>query len=849
MAEIISPRSDHENPYRLATTIVPRSYRIRIRPDLESATFSGSVEIDIELLESSSVITLNSIELDIEPAIIRQNGVEWYSGPPSMDEEFETATFTFDKEIPAGAATIELSFRGILNDRLHGFYRSTFVDGDGVSHVIATTQMAPTDARRAFPCWDDPAVKATFQVTLVVPEGLAAFANTREVQSTSRGDGTREVVFATSMIMSTYLVAFAVGPFETSPETQVAGTTLRVVFPKGNGHLVDWATHVAIHALEFFTDYFAIPYPGDKVDLIAIPDFAAGAMENMGLVTFRETELLIDASTATHGEMARVALVVNHELAHMWFGDLVTMEWWNGIWLNEAFATFMESICTDHFRPEWQKWVEFNVSREIAFTVDAQHSTRPIEYPVVSPAECQGMFDVLTYIKGCAVLRMLEQYLGETTFRDGIRGYLNRHAYANAVTNDLWRALEDASGVHVADIMDTWILQGGFPLVQVDGSSISQIPFSYATAQGESAIGSEWKVPLLVRSLDDGIITKQLLDSPNAILSTSGPAIVNGGGSGFFRSAYSTNDLQQISTRLGELEPLERAVLFSDTWASLLLGRSTFTDLFALAEGLIQLDEPSSWSIVMRAFGLVERITDDEGRAALARVVLKVCGPVFERLGWEPAEDESTQAGDLRASVIRALGTQGRDQSIVDEALRRFDMNEVSGNLADAIVAVTMAQGRAGDAGICEERRVAAQTPQEIQRYLFAPVGSGDPATVFETLERAFTDVRTQDAPYLIGALMSSRIVGEQVWRVVSGRIDEALAKFPHHGINAMFSGVSTFVKSPELAAEVRAFHESHPLPVSQLQVLQLLDVMDVNVALGARTRATLVTELTAFCD
>src|ERR1017187_806700 len=656
------------NPYRLPRSVLPSAYRLRLDVDLDAATFVGTVEIDVEIVDSVSVFALNAVELDVSAAIVRANGLEATSEPAMLDDKFETAAFSFKEPLPPGRATIFLDFTGILNDQLRGFYRSTFVDAQGNEHVIATTQFASTDARRAFPCWDDPALKATYQVTLIIPADLEAFSNTAAMSSTLASDGRREVCFAQTMVMSTYLVAFIVGPFEASAVTMVAGTPGRVVYPVGKGHLVEWAMEAAAYALEFFADYFAIAYPGDKVDLVAIPDFAQGAMENLGCVTFRETELLIDPAMASHAELERVALVVNHELAHMWFGDLVTMDWWEGIWLNEAFATFMESICTDHFRPQWKKWVGFNPSRDVAFTIDGQHSTRPIEYEVISPDECAGMFDILTYIKGCAVLRLLEQYLGETTFRDGIRIYLNRHAYANTVTADLWAALETASGQPVGAIMDTWILQGGYPLLSVEGSPIRQEPFAYAPATGESNIGSNWRVPVLTRSLE-GATSAQLLDGPSMTMAIEGVTVVNAGGSGFYRTAYSTDHLSAISARLGELDEIERAVLFSDTWASILVGRSSFENLFTLAKGLVDLDEPATWSVVARAIDMAERIADEPGREALSLVVQRLCGPVFARLGWDPVPGESTQAGELRAIVIGALGTHGREHRIVAEAI------------------------------------------------------------------------------------------------------------------------------------------------------------------------------------
>ncbi len=836
-----------ENPYRLATTVVPEAYRLRIEPDLAAGTFAGTVEIDLHVFEAVESISLNALELDVDAATLRRADLELASATPRANDELETVTFDFAEVIASGPATLVVGFRGVLNDQLHGFYRSTYEDADGATHVIATTQFEASDARRAFPCWDDPAFKATFEVTLVIDESLGAFSNSAEASSASLGDARREVRFAPTMVMSTYLVAFVVGPFEASPVTLASGVPVRVVHPRGKGHLTQLALDVAVHALEFYTDYFDRPYPGDKIDLVAIPDFAAGAMENLGCVTFREEYLLIDPAAASQREREIVALVINHELAHMWFGDLVTMEWWEGIWLNEAFATFMESICTDHYRPEWKKWVSFAVSRDRAFAVDSQHSTRPIEYRVVSPNECRGMFDVLTYEKGCSVLRMLEQYLGEDVFREGVRLYLNRHAYDNAVTSDLWSALEAASGQPVGSIMDTWILQGGFPLVGYDGATLTQTPFYFTPADGESNIGASWKVPVLTRSLDETETRAVLVEGASAPAPSHGVTVVNAGGSGFYRTAYTSDQLASIAARLGELNEAERAVLLSDTWASIMLGRGTFGDILTLARGLVHLDEPTPWGFVARALGLADRIADDETRELLARVAEELFSPVYVRLGWDPVAGETSQAGELRALALRLLGTLGRDESIAEEAATRFDAGELSGDLADAIVAITMHQNRPGDAAVCAQRRRAAATPQEEQRYLFAPVSSRDVTVVLETFEGAFTDVRTQDAPYLIRGLLTNLVAGREVWARLTPRWDEAIAKFPETSHAGMAAGVESFVDDPTFAREVRDFLEGHPVPTGARQISQSLDLMDVNVAWAQRTRASLASTLGEF--
>ena len=451
--------------YRLPRTVVPSRYAVTLEPDLQAFTFAGRETVELEVAEPVREIVLNSIELEIDEAWVEQADGSRLDAGVSYDESTERATLALSGELPAGQATLHAAFRGILNDKLHGFYRSTFTDDAGTSHVIATTQFEATDARRAFPCWDEPEAKATFEITLVVDDHLTALSNAAEVDRTAAGEGRVEVRFAETMKMSTYLVAFIVGPLEVTEPVDVDGTPLRVAHPPGKAALAPFALESGAFALRFFQDYFGLPYPADKLDLVAVPDFAFGAMENLGCVTFRETALLVDPERATQPELQRVADVIHHEIAHMWFGDLVTMKWWNGIWLNEAFATFMEMKCTDAFRPEWDRWTDFGISRSAAYDTDSLASTRPVEFEVVSPAEAEGMFDILTYEKGAAVVRMLEQYLGEDAFRSGIRRYMAEHQYGNTETTDLWDAIEAATGEPVRQIMDSWIFQGGHPVV------------------------------------------------------------------------------------------------------------------------------------------------------------------------------------------------------------------------------------------------------------------------------------------------------------------------------------------------------------------------------------------------
>ncbi len=447
-----------DNPYRLPKTVVPNRYRLVLEPDLAGATFTGTASIDVTAVDDVESVALNADELEISS--VRVGGTEC-----PFHLEPNTERLIIDAAVDIGDTTIDIDFTGTLNDKLRGWYRSTFIDDSGTQRVIATTQMQATDCRRAFPCFDEPEFKAVFDITLVVEPDLLAVSNGPEVSRTVRDDGKHVVTFKPTMIMSTYLVAFVVGPLEATEPVDVDGTPLRVIHVPGKGHLTEFALEIGAHSLRYYQKYYGIPYPSDKVDMLALPDFAAGAMENLGCITYRENLLLADPKTATQFELQNLADVVAHEVAHMWFGDLVTMRWWNGIWLNEAFATFMEIACCDAFRPDWQRWTTFSLERSMAFETDSLASTRSVEFPVEAPADCDGMFDVLTYQKGGSLLRMLEQYLGAEAFRQGISLYLKTHAYGNTETGDLWDAIEKANpAVPVRTLMDSWIWQPGYPL-------------------------------------------------------------------------------------------------------------------------------------------------------------------------------------------------------------------------------------------------------------------------------------------------------------------------------------------------------------------------------------------------
>ncbi|HUO49844.1 MAG TPA: M1 family metallopeptidase, partial [Acidimicrobiales bacterium] len=747
------PSSAHRLPY----TVEPRRYDLRLAPDLGAARFAGEVRIEAVAHEPVREITLHAADLVVSSASVVAGDGPRQPASVVADPERERIVLRVDGELAAGPIELALTFDGELNDLLRGFYRSTFVDAAGDTRTIATTQFEATDARRAFPCFDEPDRKAVFSVTLDVPAGLEAISNGPVVAEEPLPGGTRRVRFGDTIPMSTYLVAFVVGPLELTAPVDAGGTPVRVVHVPGKGHLTAFALEAARHSLAFFSEWFGIPYPGDKLDLVAIPDFAFGAMENLGCVTFRETALLVDPGAASRLELERVADVVAHEIAHMWFGDLVTMKWWNGIWLNEAFATLMELLCVDAFRPEWQRWLSFGLERDAAFATDSLHATRPIEYPVGSPDEAQGMFDVLTYQKGAGVLRMLERFIGPAAFRDGIRRYLEAHRLANTETADLWDALEAASGRPVRSIMDTWIFQGGFPLVTVaedgTGARLTQEPFTFGPPRPGtgSAIGSDWQVPVLARLVgggDGGGEPVRVLLGPEPATVDLGAGaddvvVVGAGGTGFYRVAYSEAALARLAGRLDALEPLERFNLFGDTWAAVMAGRRSLDAFLALAERLAG-DDPNVWAQVTGPMGLLDRVVDGAARHGLAAYARDILGPVLARLGWEPVAGESERTPTLRSQLIAALGTVGQDEAVLAQARSLFEASAAGGpdiapDLASAVLTVVAGAGGAGEYEQFVARYRAAATPQEELRFLMALAAFRDPGLA----EATFTLART----------------------------------------------------------------------------------------------------------
>ena len=854
-----SPEPLSENPHRLPRTVVPRRYDLTLEPDLAAATFTGTEAVAVDVVEPTATVVLNALELVIDEATAEVGG-EHLAATVALDAEAERATLTFDHPLPAGQAVLHLRFRGVLNDKLVGFYRSTFTDDAGVERVLATTQMEATDARRAFPCWDEPDAKAVFAVTLVVPDDQLAISNAGEIGREPAGDGKVAVRFADTMPMSTYLVAFVVGPLTATAAVDVDGKPLRVVCPVGKEHLGDFALEVGEFALRFFTDWFGIVYPGDKLDLVAIPDFAFGAMENLGCVTFRERYLLVDPATATQAELQAVVDVIAHEIAHMWFGDLVTMKWWNGIWLNEAFATFMEMTCTDAFRPEWRRWVDFGLSRSAAFDTDALAATRPIEYPVVSPADADGMFDVLTYEKGASVVRMLEQYLGADCFRSGIRRYMARHQYGNTETSELWDALEAETGEPVRRIAESWIFQGGFPEVSVERGEGTELRFSQRRFTYGADDGTRWAVPLVVgyRDRASEASSAKLLEGDGLTVTMGGedetpiPWVnANLGAHGFYRVRYAPDLLDSLVAHLGDLTPLERYTLVDDAWASVLAGTVEAATFVTTAERFVDERDLSVWERITGGLSILDRLVDGDARDALHGRVAALVGPVRAELGADADPGEEDRTRTLRGVLLQAAALLGDDVAAQERAADLLDQflahpPSVDPSLASPALVVC---ATFGDVAL-HERLVAAfhgaANPQDRQRLQLSLARFRSPEALQRTLDMTLSgDIRSQDAPYLLGETVTNRDNAALAWNFVASHWDDIEQRFPANSLSRLVGGIRS-IRDRDLAEKVTAFLDEHPIPQGDKQVRQHIERMGVTVALAERESPRLTASLTS---
>jgi puromycin-sensitive aminopeptidase len=845
--------SDRETRYRLPRSVIPSRYDIALEPNLEAGAFTGSEDVMVRVHEPVTEVVLNAKELEVTGG-----SFSGATGPIEiqkflLDADAERLTLELAEEAAPGDWTLHLEFRGSLNDRMVGFYRSVYTDDDGTEQVITTSHFEATDARMAFPCWDEPDLKAVFGVQLTVPEGLTALSNGPQVSSEPTGDGKVRVRFADTMKMSTYLVCFVVGRLELTEPRDAGGIPVRVACRPGREHLAGFALGCGVFSLNLFADYYGIPYPDSKVDHVAIPDFAQGAMENLGCITYREQLLLVDPDTSTLTERLDVAETVAHEVAHMWFGDLVTMRWWNGIWLNEAFATFMEYLAVDAMEPEWRVWDSFARQCSNALETDSLESTRPIEYPVYSPDDASGMFDTLTYSKGGALLRMLQQWLGPDRFRAGIRRYLAKHAYGNTETHDLWDAIEEETGEPVRRVMDAWIFQRGYPVITVslDGDSIrfDQERF-IPSVPGDP---TTWPIPLVVRQLSaEGERVDRTLIEPGGLslplLASDSVVVANAGAASFVRVFYQPELGARLVGRMSDvMTPVERHSFVDDAWAAVVSGQakaSAFVDLIA---GFGSETDPTVWQAIIASLSWCDRFVEGGTRERLRSAVRDLIAPALERAGWTPKPGESDLDREMRGELIRAMGILGDDPAVQDQARQAeaewSAMVEMDAAVAAASIDVVAHAGDAGDYERYWDLVLNGPTPQEQARRRQALTRFRQPELMARTLAATLSDgIRPQDAPFVLARSLANRDLGAQAWAFVADNWDDITDRIAPSNVISIPAG-ARYITDPALVPQIQAFFEEHDIPQNHMMLVQFMERQRVFAALRTRASEDLVSK------
>ncbi len=875
---------DESVSYRLPRTVVPEKYHLHLEPQIEAGAFAGKVSIDVDVHSETSEVLLNSLELTIDSAkAVDETGKELIA-QFSLDADNERLKLNFPKPLKAGRGQLQLEFAGILNDKLHGFYRSSYTDANGDHHTLAVTQCEPTDARRVFPCFDEPDFKAVYKISVLVDEDAVALSNApiqsekvektekaaktqvKQAKSARASKGVRKklVVFKDTMKMSTYLVAIVIGRLEATEKVVVDGTPLQVWTPAGKVKLATFAEKVASASLSFFNRYYGIKYPGAKLDLVAVPDFMFGAMENLGCVIFRENALLLDEKTAAQPELERVADVIAHELAHMWFGDLATMRWWNGLWLNEAFATFMQMLATDDWQPNWKRWDTFGVSRGAAFSTDGLLSTRPVEFTVRKPEDAEGMFDVLTYEKGASVLRMLEQFLGAENYRLGISHYLNTHKYSNTETTDLWDAIEEKSKQPVRQMMDSWIYQGGYPIIHAskeDGGQswlLTQHRFFYLPEEKRSHVKKEsvsrYHVPIMYTAAfgKNRVSGRVLLTGNSTEIKLNEPAdwlLLNAGGHGFYRCAYTDDDLQALTKNVAQdLSAIERFSLLSDVWATTLNGSLPLKTFLHYSGKFKNETDKNVWTVLIAAMSYLNQIVGKSQRSSLKEYAREMVVPALQKLdqsmqGKKSAKDPVKE--QLHGMLFAAAGTLAEDEDTIAEAAviyGKYKKSRTSVNPALAAAAITVLACHGDEAQYKEfaQQFKKATTPQEEERFMYALAGFRDKKLLTKTLEKTLNgEIRTQNAPYVVRSVMLNPWGRELAWNFLKENWDKMIKIYPEVMIPRMCEGVTGLI-SEDLLLDVQEHFERNEVKQGHRTLAQHLEKLAVAVYFKARERQTL---------
>uniref|UniRef100_A0A8C2WLD5 Aminopeptidase n=1 Tax=Cyclopterus lumpus TaxID=8103 RepID=A0A8C2WLD5_CYCLU len=805
----------------------------------------------LQVTQATNQIVMNCADIDIITAsFVPQGGEEINATGFNYQNEDEKVTLSFPSALQKGSGTLKVDFVGELNDKMKGFYRSKYTAATGESRYAAVTQFEATDARRAFPCWDEPAIKATFDIALIVPKDRVALSNMNVIDRKPypEDENLVEMKFATTPIMSTYLVAFVIGEYDFVESQSSDGITVRVYTPIGKAEQGKFALEVATKTLPFYKDYFNVPYPLPKIDLIAIADFAAG--ESL------ETALLIDPKNSCSSSRQWVALVVGHELAHQWFGNLVTMEWWTHLWLNEGFASWIEYLCVDHCFPEYDIWTQF-VSADYtrALELDALDSSHAIEVNVGHPSEVDEIFDAISYSKGASVIRMLHNYTGDEDFRKGMNAYLLKFQHKNASTEDLWDCLEQASGKPIAAVMSSWTKQMGFPIIEVEEEQVSDDRVLKISQKKFCASGPHsgedcpsWMVPVSICTSEDPKCTKLkvLLDRPETSITVSGVAPdqwvkVNPGTVGFYRIQYSTAMLERLlpGVRDLSLQPVDRLGLQNDLFSLSRAGMISTVEVLKLMEAFVNEPNYTVWSDLSCNLGVLSSLlSHTDFHEEIQEFIRDLFTPIGLELGWDCKPGEGHLDALLRSLVLGKLGKAGHKPTL-EEARRRF-RDHVEGkpvlpaDLRSPVYLTVLKHGDSATLDTMLKLHKQADMQEEKNRIERVLGAISAPDLIQKVLSFALSEeVRPQDTVSVIGGVAGSSKQGRKAaWKFVKDNWEELYNRYQGGFlISRLIKLTVDGFAVDKMAAEVKSFFESHPAPSAERTVQQCCENINLNVA------------------
>jgi aminopeptidase N/puromycin-sensitive aminopeptidase len=813
----------------LPTTVVPEHYTLHLTPDLKTATFAGSETIDVTMTVPSKSIVLNSAEIKMSSVTARAGEGVPQTGSVNYDEEKQQATLNFPSELPAGRVQLAIDYTGILNNKLRGFYLSKTA-----KRSYAVTQFESTDARRAFPSFDEPAMKATFDLSLTVDKGDIVIANTEMTGDVAAGNGMHTQTFARTPKMSTYLVAFQVGDWVCS-KGEADGIPIRSCSTPDNLALTPFALEAAEHFLHFYDQYFGVKYAMPKLDMIGIPDFEAGAMENWGCITYRETALLVDPKTAPLAAKKRVAVVVAHEMAHQWFGDLVTLNWWDNTWLNEGFATWMEYKAVNEWQPAWHMREDEASSLNATLNLDAAPVTRTIRSRADTPGEINQQFDGISYGKAGAVIGMVEHYVGQDVFQKGVQRYMQAHKYANATAEDFWSMETETSGKPVDAIMKSFVDQPGEPLLAFtptrDGTmSVTQSRFFLTPSQHVTE--QSWTLPICV----DGSACR--LETPASATVKAPDAFTTADALGYYRSEYAPELLQRVIAGAPSMSGPERIALVGDRIALMRAGQSSVGDTMQL---VAELRKDPSAEVLAQSFQGLQMVSDriaDEAQANQVKAwERRTFAPVYASMGT--GKSGESEADTLRrARLLQLLGEAG-DKAAIAEAQRNAehvlaDDAVVNPELVEPSITVA---ARYGDVAMYDKLQAEAENstdPEKKTRSLRALAYFDSPALVRRTLDYATSGkVRNQDSTGLMASLLSRPATRNEAWTYIKENWDKVRGQFTTFSGAQLVGATSTFCSATD-KADVQQFFASHRVAASDRALTRAVQSIDSCIELRA---------------